>query len=79
MGLRQRAQEGFLEAVAPLPKLKVPQIPTLKASLARPQECKHSRGGGWTFATSLSLSKPGRSLRHERVEPPLSWETKGKV
>ena len=25
------------------------------------------------------MSKPGRSLRDEHTEPPLSWETKGEV
>lgn len=40
MGLRQWAQAGFLEAVAPLPRLTAPQTPTPKAS--GPPICEHS-------------------------------------
>lgn len=41
--------------------------------------CEPSSRGGQGLTTSVSLSKPGRSLRDEHAEPPLSWETKGEV
>lgn len=73
----QQVQEGFLEVAASRLRLTAPQMPAPKAS--PPQHVSSSTGGGGAPTTSVSLSKPGRSLRDEHTEPPLSWETKGKV